>query len=283
MVICMGIRTDLVLEESEQNLKIDGVEIKNHKNGAVDITYTKIYTDKAQKFFNKPKGKYITLEFKSFDHLTDYGEISESLISALKELLPYENDNIMLVGLGNSDITPDALGPFVMNKVLATRHITRELACSVGLKGLKKVSVITPGVLGKTGIEAAELVLYAAEKIKPSAIIVVDALAARKPSRLCNTIQLTDSGISPGSGVLNSRRELSRNNMGVPVIAIGVPTVVDITDSDINLEGQGTTENMIVTPNDIDKQISEAAEIIGRALNVFLQPEIDSSLLLNLV
>lgn len=279
----MGIRTDLVLEESEKNLKTDGVEIKNYKNGAVNVTYTKINTNKAQKFLKKQKGKYITLEFKSFGHLLDYNEISESLISALKELLPYENDNVMLVGLGNSDITPDALGPFVMNKVLATRHITKELADSVGLKGLKKVSVITPGVLGKTGIEAAELVLYAAEKIKPSAIIVVDALAARKPSRLCNTIQLTNSGISPGSGVHNSRRELSQNNMGVPVIAIGVPTVVDITDSKLDLEGENTTENMIVTPNDIDKQISEAAEVISRALNVFLQPEIETSLLLNLV
>lgn len=279
----MGIRTDLVLEESEKNLKTDGVEIRNYKNGAVSVTYTKISTNTAEKFLKKQKGKYITLEFKSFGHLSDYNEISESLISALKELLPYENDNVMLVGLGNSDITPDALGPFVMNKVLATRHITKELADSVGLKGLKKVSVITPGVLGKTGIEAAELVLYAAEKIKPSAIIVVDALAARKPSRLCNTIQLTNSGISPGSGVHNSRRELSQNNMGVPVIAIGVPTVVDITDSKLDLDGENTTENMIVTPNDIDKQISEAAEVIGRALNVFLQPEIDSSLLLNLV
>ena len=279
----MGIRTDLVLEESEKSLKIDGVQIKNYKNGEVNVTYTAVNTEDAEKLLNKQKGKYITLEFKSFGQITDYSEISESLISALKELLPEINDNIMLVGLGNSDITPDALGPFVMNKILATRHIKKELAEEIGLIGLKSVSVITPGVLGKTGIEAAELVLYAAEKIKPSAIIAVDALAARKPSRLCNTIQLTDSGISPGSGVHNSRRELSFKNMGVPVIAIGVPTVVDIAAGDVDLEGETNAENMIVTPNDIDRQINEAAEVISRALNVFLQPEIETSLLLNLV
>lgn len=279
----MDIRTDLVLEESENRYLVDGVETKNSKNGSVDITYTVIKTEKAEKSLKKPKGKYITIGFKGFNYLTDYDEITHSLITALKELLGQINDNIMLVGLGNTDITPDSLGPFVMNKILATRHIKKELAEEIGLKGLKNVSVITPGVLGKTGIEAAELTQYAAEKIKPSAIITVDALAARKPSRLCNTIQLTDTGISPGSGVQNRRKELSIKNMGIPVIAIGVPTVVDITESNIDFYGDKKSENMIVTPNDIDKQIIEAAEIISRALNIFLQPEIDSSLLLNLV
>ena len=281
----MGIRTDLVLEESENQNFLSGVEIKERKNGAVTVTYTQVKSEEAQKALNKPQGKYITVEFRSFGQLTDYEELTDSLVTALCELLPRSLDNIMLVGLGNSDITPDALGPFVMKRILATRHIPNELAKSLGLQGLKCVSAITPGVLGKTGIEAAELIFSAAEKIKPSAIIAVDALAARKPSRLCNTIQLTDSGISPGSGVHNSRRELSQKKMGVPVIAIGVPTVVDIAESHISIDGAGNTatENMIVTPNDIDKQIAEAAEIISRSLNMFLQPEIDSAVLLNLV
>lgn len=278
----MSIRTDLVLEESENTTDTQGIEIKEFKKGSVTVTYTAVKSDEAEEKLGKQKGKYITLEFKSFGHFSNYEEITDALLSALGELLPQNLDNIMLVGLGNSDITPDALGPFVMKKILATRHIKKPLSEQLGLSGLKSVSVITPGVLGKTGIEAAELVMYAAEKIKPSAIIAVDALAARKPSRLCNTIQLTDSGISPGSGVHNKRRELSRKNMGVPVIAIGVPTVVDIATANIGLEDM-KTENMIVTPNDIDQQITEASEIISRSLNIFLQPEIDSTLLLGLV
>ena len=281
-MIIMSIRTDLVLEESENRDNIDGVFIKKKKNGDVNVTYTYVESDKAQKALSKEKGKYVTIEFKSFGQLSDYEELTESLLSALGELLPNISDNIMVIGLGNVDITPDALGPYVMNKILATRHIKKSVSDELGLSGLKSVSVITPGVLGKTGIEAADLVMYAAEKIKPSAIIVVDALAARNPARLCNTIQLTDSGISPGSGVHNKRRELSRKNMGVPVIAIGVPTVVDISKSKFydDIESQ---ENLIVTPNDIDSKISEASEIISRALNIFLQPEIDRTLLLDLV
>ena len=278
----MSIRTDLVLEESENRACVDGIFIKETKNGDVTVTYTDIKSDEAQKALSKEKGKYVTIEFKSFSQLDSYEELTQSLLSALGELLPNISDNIMLVGLGNSDITPDALGPFVANKILATRHIKKSMSDELGLSGLKSVSVITPGVLGKTGIEAAELVMYAAEKIKPNAIIVVDALAARSPARLCNTIQLTDSGISPGSGVHNKRRELSQKIMGVPVIAIGVPTVVDISKSK-NLCDIETSENMIVTPNDIDSKISEASEIISRALNIFLQPEIDRDLLLNLV
>jgi len=278
----MSIRTDLVLEESENNIDISGVFIKEIKNGDVTVTYTDVKSDKAKNVLSKEKGKYVTIEFKSFGHLFCYDELIESLLSALKELLPDITDNIMLVGLGNSDITPDALGPSVMNKILATRHIEKSMSNELGLSGLKSVSVIIPGVLGKTGIEAAELVMCAAQKVKPTAIIVVDALAARNPSRLCNTVQLSDSGISPGSGVLNKRRELSRKNMGVPVIAIGVPTVVDISKSKLSGDIE-STENMIVTPSDIDSKIKEASEVISRALNIFLQPEIDSTLLLNLV
>lgn len=278
----MSIRTDLVLEESENHADSEGVFIKKTKNGEVTVTCTEVKSDEAQKALSKEKGKYITVEFKSFDKLSDYEELTKAILLSLGELLPNISDNIMLVGLGNSDITPDALGPFVMNKILATRHIKKSMSKELGLTGLKSVSVIVPGVLGKTGIEASELVMYAAEKIKPNAIIVVDALAARDPLRLCNTVQLTNSGISPGSGVHNKRRELSPKNMGVPVIAIGVPTVVDISKSNL-FKNKESSDNMIVTPSDIDSKIKEAAEIISRALNIFLQPEIDKNLILNLV
>ena len=282
----MGIRTDLVLEEKEICKDNSGIEVKEEKLDGINISYTEIKSSKAAEKLSKPQGKYITLEFSSFEHLVDYGELTEALVNSLKKLLPQNRENIMVVGLGNSDITPDALGPLAVNKVLATRHINKALADSLGLSGLKSVSVITPGVLGKTGIETAEMIMSAAEKIKPTAIIAIDALAARRPSRLCNTIQLTDTGISPGSGVQNSRRELSLKNMGVPVIAIGVPTVVDISTYRFDLSGEEESESegdMIVTPKDIDRLIGQASEVLSRSLNIFLQPQIDSDILLNLV
>lgn len=280
----MGIRTDLVLEESETEQSSDGIDIDEQTIQSFKITTITVKNAAAEKRLSKPQGKYITIEFESFGHLSDYEEITKALVKSLNFLLPEDTDNILLVGLGNSDITPDALGPLTANKILATRHIDGGLAEELGLTGLKSVSVITPSVLGKTGIETAELVSSAAERVSPSAIITIDALAARNASRLCNTIQLTDSGISPGSGVQNSRRELSRKNMGVPVIAIGVPTVVDIAACNFECDGKTSeSKNMIVTPKDIDRLLKEASEIISRSLNIFLQPEIDEDILLNLV
>ncbi len=282
----MGIRTDLVLEEKEICSDGGGIEATEEQLDGVSVSYTEIKNEQASLKLSKPQGKYITLEFSSFEHLVDYGELTEAFVSSLERLLPKNRENIMVVGLGNSDITPDALGPLAVNRVLATRHIGKTLAENLGLSGLKSVSVITPGVLGKTGIETAEIVMSAAEKIKPTAIIAIDALAARRPSRLCNTIQLTDTGISPGSGVHNSRRELSLKNMGIPVIAVGVPTVVDISTYRFDLSGDSIgegEENMIVTPKDIDRLIGQASEVISRSLNIFLQPDIDRDILLNLV
>ncbi|MDD6478792.1 MAG: GPR endopeptidase [Oscillospiraceae bacterium] len=282
----MGIRTDLVLEEKESRGEIEGARFENRDYGEISVSFTEIISDTAARKLSKPKGRYITVEFDSIEKLADYDELTTGIVNSVKKLLPEGTDDILLVGLGNSDITPDALGPLVMNKILATRHISRSLANSIGLKGLKKVSVLTPGVLGKTGIETAEIIMATVEKIKPSAVITVDALAARKPHRLCNTVQLTDTGISPGSGVNNSRKEISQKTLGVPVISIGIPTVVDISKYKFGVYEEckfSGKENMIVTPKDIDNLITKSSLLLASALNIFLQPNIDENILLNLI
>lgn len=269
----MAIRTDLVLEETEVANKISGVEISEEHQKDITVTYTEIKSDTAAKMLSKPRGKYVTIEFKSLSQIIELDDIEEKIVKALNYLLPNYNGNILVVGLGNNDITPDALGPLSINKIFATRHIDDFLAENLGLKGLKKVSAIAPSVLGKTGIETAELIASAVKTVKPSAVITIDALAARKPERLLNTIQLTDTGISPGSGVKNSRKAINYENLKVPVIAIGVPTVVDINPD----------ESMLLTHKDIDLLIKEAAEVISNSVNIFSQPSIEKDLILRLV
>ena len=158
----------------------------------------------------------------------------------------------------------------VCDRVLATRHLTTELKKDLGLDKLKSVSIITPNVLGKTGIESSDIITAVNNKIKPDIIIAVDALACRDAERLCRTIQISNTGICAGSGVNNARNPINRDTVGVPVIAIGVPTVIDA-----NTFFENTTENMMVTPKEIDLLVEKAAEIISRAINIFLQPEID--------
>ena len=176
----------------------------------------------------------------------------------------------MAAGLGNTEITPDALGPAVARGIFATRHIPKELTKAAGLDLLRQVSVITPGVLGQTGIEAGELIKAAAVKIKPDAVIVIDALAAQSGDRLFKTVQLCDTGISPGSGVKNNRREISEKTVGVPVVAIGVPTVID-------------ADTLSETPKDVDMLTQRLAKLLAEAINMFLQPETDPEIISALV
>ena len=190
-----------------------------------------------------------------------------------------------MAGLGNTDITPDAVGPLTAKGILATRHITGQFAESIGLKGLKSVSVISPGVLGKTGIEVRELIIGAAAAVNPDAVIVIDALASKSTERLFKTVQLCDTGISPGSGVKNSRSEISEKTLGVPVIAVGVPTVVDAETLAFELTNKEPEREsgMFVTPKEVDLLCERISEILSAALNVFLQPEIDEDIILGLV
>lgn len=263
----MSIRTDLAIE-NEKNL------IESRKIGEVNLS-----------FLQNSIGKYYTLEFQSIEKVTDTHTIKKEIFNALVNLLPEKKEKILVVGLGNYEITSDSIGPRVAEKILATRHIVGEFAESIGLKGLKSVSVMAPNVLGKTGIEVCELVKGAVNTVKPDAVIAVDALCSKSVSRLFSCIQLCNCGIAPGSGVKNSRKELSKKTLGVPVVAIGVPTVVDALTIAFELTGKEAEQHtdMIVTPKDADLLCKRISDCLSEALNVFLQPDIDEEVILSLV
>lgn len=266
----MTIRTDLV---SEENIaESNDIKTKQISVDDVIIEMAEIQSDEAASRINKPKGKYCTIRFDRLDSISDTAPLKKAIVTALGELTENNNDNALVVGLGNADITPDALGPVCAGSVIATRHISGELKSSLGLQGLHTVSCISPGVLGKTGIEAADIIKATADRINPDVIIAVDALAARRPQNLCRTIQMTDSGIAPGSGVKNERAALCEKNLGVKTIAIGIPTVIDASCLSERLN---TDENMMVTPKEIDLLVSRAAAVIARALNMFFQPSLN--------
>lgn len=275
----MSIRTDLAIETisveqkntSEKiklgRVEIDRMSVEKQENGTLNL------------------GSYVTISFDKFTPDDVRGEVHSAIKTELLSLIK-NAENVLIVGLGNRNITPDAIGPKVVEGIFSTRHIEKAVAESVGLKGLRTVSAIATGVLGQTGIEAAEQILGTVQRIKPSAVIVVDALAARDISRLGCTVQLTDSGIRPGSGVGNSRAEISEKTLGVPTVAIGVPTVVDAATfaEDIvkreYLDPKGCS--LMVTSRDIDSMINYSAKAIAHAINCALQPEIESEILLAL-
>lgn len=282
----MNLRTDLAIElESRQTAENEGIKKNEKENDEVKVTEIEILTDIAAEKIGKPVGKYITLEFPSVDKIDSFDEIKKELVTALENLLPKNRENILVVGLGNDEITSDSIGPFTAKRLLATRHIAGEFAESIGLKGLKSVSVLTPNVLGKTGIEVSEIIAGVVKKINPQAVIAVDALASQSITRLFRTVQLCNTGISPGSGVKNSRRELSEKTLGVPVIAVGVPTVVDALTLafEITEEIPKNDTDMIVTPKDADLLCHRISEILAHSLNLFLQPQIDPEILFSLV
>lgn len=271
----MNFRTDLAVElVTEENLP-NGVHM-NRRGNAFQITEIIIDSDDHRRTLGKGKGRYITLESSSISRFCDnYEDMAQELASELKNLLP--EGEVLVAGLGNRDITPDAIGPWTAEKILATRHLRNELEDDEAdfLKTLRPVSCLAGGVLGQTGIETAELITAICREIKPSAVIAVDALACSDVERLGTTIQICDSGISPGSGVANSRKELSAASLGIPVIAVGIPTVVDmhtIVRSFGDVEIPESTPNMMVTPRDIDRLAERGAELIACGINLALQP-----------
>lgn len=263
----MSIRTDLAIENGKEHKKLE-------KRGDVELY-----------FWENEKGKYYTVEFGSVDKIIDPSNIEKEIFSVFDNLKIKKNKNFLVVGLGNYEITSDSIGPFVAEKILATRHIMGSFAENFGLEKLKSVSVIAPNVLGKTGIEALEIIKGAVNTVKPEAVIVIDALCTKSTKRLFSCIQITDGGISPGSGVKNKRKEISKNTLGVPVIAIGVPTVVTAETIAYELTGRQIRENtdLIVTPKDADLLIEKITAILSRALNIILQSEIDKEVILSLV
>ncbi len=262
----MSIRTDLAIEQKN-------AEKKQIKKGKTEIFETV-----------KNEIKSRTIDFEALDKTVDYEEIKNDIKN---ELILFVNDkwkSYLIIGLGNREITPDSIGPLTAEKILATRHIMGEFAEKIGLFGLQSVCVTVPNVLGKTGLETAEFISALVTKTKPDAVIVIDALATSSTKRLFRTVQITNGGISPGSGVKNSRKEISEKTLGVPVIAMGVPTVMTAQSLAFELCGKvPETEEMIVTPKDNDLLCKRMSEILAEALNEALQPQIDSEILKALV
>ena len=252
-----------------------GVRAATAKRGGVTVTRVEI----AREGLEKPRGRYVTLEVPSVSVLDERdAEVIEQAADELRALLPPEGP-VLIIGLGNSAMTPDAIGPRSAEHVLVTRHLRQNGAFSA----FCSVSVLTPGVLGRTGIEAMETLRGTVRAVQPDAVIAIDALASRSLARLCTSVQLSDTGIVPGSGVGNHRCPLSRDTLGVPVYAIGVPTVVDAATltldvleeagkSDVDPAALRGHETVMVTTRDIDAQIRELARIVGYGIDLALQP-----------
>lgn len=302
----MAIRTDLAIECREMFAQeISGVESRAQDNDGITVTHVKITSEEGARQIGKPMGDYVTIEIdemvQSDEDIIDRG--AQAVSEELKKLVANKRlDSVLVVGLGNRYITPDSIGPKTVGKITVTRHITKEANMGFDFS-VRAVSAVAPGVLGITGIETGEIVKGVVQHVKPSLIIAVDALAARKLSRLGTTVQLSDTGICPGSGVGNNRKELTEKTLGVPVIAIGVPMVVDAatltldimesisnyikekTGNDtgilknsiapsehalINAALSDKNENMIVTPNDVDSISEQASTIIADGINMAL-------------
>jgi spore protease len=233
-------------------------------------------TDLAHESNPKPDGNYITLFCVNRDAAQDIAALTEALHKILPDSLtsPENRCKTLVAGLGNENITPDSLGVRTVAKVLATGHFASnsELRGEFDELGLSEVYAVAPGVMAQTGFETAEQLRFLTDGIRPDCLIVIDSLACNSVERLATTIQLTDTGISPGSGVHNNRREISRATFGIPVVAIGVPTVIDWQG-----ESRDTSEPFMVVPRNIDIIISHYARVISAAINKTLNPELDES------
>lgn len=268
-------RTDLAMEARElylssadEQTKLPGVIAREQDRHGVRMSVVRIVNAEGEQALGKPRGTYITAELDALDRHEpgSFSGAARTLGRALRELLgPCRQ--ALVVGLGNREITPDAIGPEAMRHVIVTRHLQNGLLQSV--PGLTSVAVCQPGVLGQTGIESLELVKCAMQTAQPDAIIVIDALAAAQPGRLLRTVQLADSGIVPGSGVGNSRQEFSSRTLGVPVIAVGVPTVVDASGLFPDADPEAP-QGLLVTLRDVDARVREMGRLVGYSCDLAL-------------
>lgn len=306
-------RTDLAVETREMYKaankledEIPGIETQEETDEGIVVTRVKVSTEEGEKAINKPIGNYITIDVKNFKYADEdlKEKVSQKIGNELKPIINNligDQGDILVVGLGNLNITPDSLGPKVIGDIDVTRHILRYAPQYIE-EDARPVSAIAPGVLGTTGIETVEIIKGVVEKIKPKAIIAIDALASRKLERISSTIQIADTGIHPGAGVGNNRKELSKETLGVPVIAIGIPTVVEVAviandaldlfiekvqkeaksnDYLNQLKEQDKYEeikeallpndyNFIVTPKEIDELIENMTYVVAKGINVSL-------------
>ena len=310
-------RTDLAIEtremlEKEENDTLDGVEVETKEEEDISITHVKILNEKGSKAMGKPIGNYITIESEKMkqNDVSCHEEIMHVAAKNIAKLAKIDDKSVVLVvGLGNWNITPDALGPKVISKVLVTRHLHGSLPEEID-ESVRSVAAISPGVMGITGIETGEIIKGIVDRLKPDLVIAIDALAARKFSRINATIQMSDTGVSPGAGVGNKRMELSEKTLGVKTLALGVPTVVDaatlvndtmdrmldemiaqtkkgsafyemLNGMDKEEKYQLITEilnpyagNMFVTPKEVDAVVDRLANIIANSINIAIHPGI---------
>ena len=284
-------RTDLALEAREiwaqdarDTARLEGVQVQETTREGYPVTTVRITSKQGEQALGKPVGTYVTLELNGLKRREEdaFPRAARALGDELRALLNLkQGQSVLVVGLGNRAITPDNIGPGAVSNTLVTRHLVEQVPAHFG--HFRPVAALAAGVLATTGVESGELVRAVVDRIKPSCVIAVDALASRSLSRICTTIQIADTGITPGSGVGNHRTALNRETLGVPVIALGVPTVVDVATlcADILAEAgqaelepevlRGTATQLMVTPRDIDQSAADLAKVIGYGVNLALQ------------
>lgn len=282
-------RTDLAVEmiDPDAHSLPKGIKRRLRKSTVCTITEIIVEDIMAGLKIGKSKGRYITIETDRLSaHPEDFTEQAANVADELSALIE-DKTRLLITGLGNVQITPDALGPRVAEKIIATRHVTEaNVGKELAEMNLNSVAVFSAGVMGQTGIESSEMISAICSKINPTCVIAIDALACNDISRLGTTIQITDSGISPGSGVQNRRKELSRETLGVPVIAIGMPTVVDMHSIVNSITGNAPDKhlpNMMVTPRDIDKMIDRTSHLLAYAINKVAQPNLSAEDIISLM
>ena len=283
-----NIRTDLAVESdalwqknADETARIEGVRAETKQKNGFTVTTVEILSEAGERALGKPMGKYITVDLDAFLRREEnaFAEACDLLAQELCSFHELEiSGNYLVVGLGNRGITPDAIGPETVDRIMVTRHLKQRLPDDFA--AFQPVSAACSGVLGTTALESSALVHAIVEKVHPSLVIAVDALASRAPDRLCRSVQIADTGIVPGSGVGNARQCLNHESLGVPVLAIGVPTVVDAATLALDLAARSGAEldpaafgevgGMIVTPRDIDKNVKDIAKLIGYSINLAL-------------
>lgn len=286
----MEIRTDLAMESPSYTKKtgeLKGIKVTEKKNGDINLIRMDVLNHNGEILIGKPIGTYITLEAPGLSEMNDdyHYEVTKILAEQIKELingaysLSSKVPEILVVGLGNIEATPDSLGPRVVSNLLITKPVAHKIKDNADVFGI--VSAFSPGVMAQTGIETSEIINAIVRKTEPDILLVIDSLAARSITRLNSTIQIANTGIDPGSGVGNHRMAINKKTMGVPVIAIGIPTVVDAAtliydaiDSKMEDEYYNVYRQMYVTTKDIDAIINRVSYTVSEAVNMCMSNEI---------
>lgn len=284
----MAFRTDLAVEAIENHKSAAALPHVRQSDRMLEgfaIHEVRILSEDAAHEIGKPQGRYLTLELDALIRREEdaFPRACKALSTLLRELLPRPNDGpVLIAGLGNRMITPDAIGPQTADHVIATRHLVAQSPAIFA--DWRPVSALAPGVLGQTGVETGEVICGVLDRVRPAAVIAVDALAAGRLSRLLRTVQLADTGITPGAGVGNARAALNKETLGVPVIAVGVPTVVDGATLAHEISSQlgqpdcealdDLSQPVMITTRDIDREVADISRMIGYAVNMALHPHL---------